>query len=398
MVAEATVEGQGLRVGGRIANRVAGARTAAVRLCDQGGRANHRFTLVLAVVVGLLVLRSWPQLRASFPFGIDLEIPLLAAGHWSSGIPAYPPSAMQVQSGPNLPYLYPPFLLPLLAPVASLPLDPVLDAWFAVCVLAAVWTCRRLGITWLAIPCLLIWPPFGEGLQVGNVQVLLFAAFVAVFYEARDGRARQRLLRPGGDLWNGILAVSVGALKVTQGLPFLYLVRRRLRAAVLGVAVVGGIALATLPLTGLSIYGDWLAQLERASDPAWTVGGIALGHRLGVPDVVPLAIGALIALTVRGGDSAAWLGIALVISTPSAHGYTFLFLLPALLTIRRDLAIPIGGLFLFYYSFPWWLATGLVITAMLGMSRWPELRLAAAEPAELAFDSAPGSLAGEVSV
>jgi hypothetical protein len=177
-----------------------------------------------------------------------------------------------------------------------------------------------------------------------------------------------------------MLAVSVGALKVTQSLPLLYVARRRFRAAILGVVCVGAVVLATLPLTGVSIYWDWLAQLEKASDPTWTVGGMGLGHSLGIPGAVPAAIGIVLALAARGRDSAAWLGIALVISTPSAHGYTFLFLLPALLTIRRDLAIPIGGLFLFYYTTPWWLASGLVVCLMIAAARRPQLRASRPSP------------------
>ena len=344
-------------------------------LADQRGTANKRLTIVIAVVVGGVVLAGVQELRAVFPSGIDLEIPLRAATHWSTGAPVYPPSAMDVQFGPDLPYLYPPFLLPLLSPIAALPREPVIDVWLVLCLLTAVWTCRRLGIPWLAVPCLLAWPPFGEGLVVGNVQIMLFAAFVAVFYQPGDWAPEQRELRPRGDLLNGILAGLVGALKVTQALPVLYLARRRFRAAFLGVAVLGAVALATLPLTGLHIYGDWLSQLQRAADPAWTIGGVALGHRLGIPDTIPIVIGIVMALAIRGRDSVAWLGIALIVATPSVHGYTFLFLLPGLLTIRRDVAIPIGALFIgIYHGYAWWLAWLFVVYFLIASKKWPWLR------------------------
>jgi hypothetical protein len=334
-------------------------------------------TIALAIVVGGLAMVGIPDLRAAFPLGIDLEIPLRAATHWLSGAPVYPPSAMLVESGPDLPYLYPPFLLPLLSPLTSLPRPPLIDVWLILCLLTAVWTCRRLGIPWIAVPCLLAWPPFAEGLLVGNVQILLFAAFVAVFYEPGEGAPEQRDLgsRPGHDLLNGILAALVGALKITQALPTLYLARRRIRAAVLGVAAIGALALVTLPLTGVQIYWDWLAQLQRAADPVWTIGGVAVGHRLGIPDVIPIALGIVLALVVRGRDSAAWLGIALIIATPSVHGYTFLFMLPAMLTIRRDLAIPIGVLFLgVYHGYAWWMAFMFVVYLLVASSRWQWLR------------------------
>jgi hypothetical protein len=281
---------------------------------------------------------------------------------------------MQVQGGPDLPYLYPPFLLPFLAQVASLPHGLVINVWLCICVIAGIWTFRRLAIPWIAVPCFLAWPPTGEALVVGNIQVLLFAAFVAVFYEPRDGVLRQRPLRPGRDLVNGVMAGFLGAIKVGNMLAMLFLARRRIRAALLGCLVFGLIVLATLPLTGIPIYFDWLAQMQRASDPAWVYGGITLSHNIGVPDAVTVAIGIAAALLLRGRDSVAWLGIALILATLNVHGHTFLFLLPALLIIRRDLAIPIGALFLTFWTAPTWAAWCLAGAVLAASYRWPRLR------------------------
>jgi hypothetical protein len=131
----------------------------------------------------------------------------------------------------------------------------------------------------------------------------------------------------------------------------------------------------TLPLTGVAIYGDWLAQLQRAADPNWTTGGVDLGRRIGIPDVVLAAAGIGMALSVRGRDSVAWLGIALLIATSSVHGYTFLFLVPGLLTIRRDLAILLATLFLgVYHGIAWWMACMLVAYLLVAGSHWTWLR------------------------
>jgi len=183
----------------------------------------------------------------------------------------------------------------------------------------------------------LAWPPFAEGLITGNSQILAFAAFVAFLYEPIGGGLRPKELRPACDAVNGVLAAAVGAVKATQLLPILYLARRRFRAAAIGVMALGAVAAAMLPWTGISIYGDWLAQLERAADPSWTIGGVAVGRLLHIPDLALAAAGIAIALAARGRDAGVWLGIALLIATPSVHGYTFLFLLPGLLTISPRL-------------------------------------------------------------
>ncbi len=349
-------------------------RSAFIRVFDQRASANRRLTAGLAVAAAVGVVVGLPDMFTSFPAGVDLEIPLRAASHWANGAPVYPASAMLVEKGPDLPYLYPPFLLPLLAPIAALPRDTVTGLWLILGVLIAVWTCRRLAIPWLAVPFVLAWPPFLEGLITGNVQIVSFAAFVALLYEPADGEARQRDLAAVDDVPNGLLATAVGALKITQLLPVLYLGRRRFRAAVIGLGVLAALAIVTLPFTGLAIYGDWFAQLQRAADPNWSTGGVNLG-RLGIPDVVLAALGIGLALAVRGRDSAAWLGIALVLATSSVHGYTFLFLVPGLLTIRRDMAILLATLFLgVYHGFAWWMACLLVAYFLVAGSRWPWLR------------------------
>jgi Glycosyltransferase family 87 len=368
------------------------------RLFDQRDAWNRRLVVALGLVAGVACLIGVPELIGVFPAGIDFEIPMRAAAHWSSGAPVYPPSAMFVQSGPDLPYLYPPFLLPLLAPIAAMPRPTVTGLWLIFCILCAIWTCRRLAIPWLAVPFVLAWPPFAEGLITGNSQILAFAAFVAFLYEPIGGELRPKELCSARDALNGVLAAAVGALKATQLLPVLYLARRRFRAAAIGVVALGAVAAVMLPWTGVSIYGDWLAQLERAADPSWTTGGVAVGRLLHIPDLALAAAGIAIALAARGRDAGAWLGIALLIATPSVHGYTFLFLLPGLLTIRRDYAILLSTLFLgVYHAIAWWIAFVMVVYLLLASTRWTWLRrpddgvrdVAAADPEPTALEVAP---------
>jgi hypothetical protein len=353
-------------------------RAFAVALFEQGSGANRRLTLVLGLIVGAACLLGLRNMIAGFPAGIDFEIPLRAASRWAGGSQAYPPSAMQVQSGPDLPFLYPPFLLPLLAPLAALPRDIVTGTWLILCAACGVWICRRLAIPWVAVPFVLAWPPFSEGLITGNVQIWSFAAFVALLYEPADGALRQRTFVPAQDALNGILAVGVGALKVTQLLPVLYLARRRRRAVLVGIGAMAALVIAMLPLTGTVVYGDWLAQLSRAADPGWAIGGVGIGRRLGLPDLLPVVLGIAVALSIHGRDSAAWLGIALLTAMPGVHGYAFLFLLPGLLTIRRDFSLLLAVLCLGVDDpLARWTCCLLVTCCLVAMHRWKWLRQAA---------------------
>jgi hypothetical protein len=355
---------------------------------DQRGRIDKGIVVVLALVVGLAVVSRALEVRTYWPAGVDLEIPLRAAARWAVGGQPYQASSMFVQSGPDLPYLYPPYLLPLLAPIASLPRDAVIDLWLAGCLLVSVWTCRRLAIPWPAVPFVLAWPPFLEGLITGNVQVFAFAAFVALFYGPADRASRQRPSEQTRAVPNGLLAAAIGALKVAQLLPLLYLLRRQMRAAIVAVMALAVLTLVTIPFTGAAAYGDWLAQLQRAANPAWAPGGLTFGRSSGIPDAFVIAAGVTIALVARSRDSGAWLGIAMLLATTSVHGYTFLFVLPGLLVIRRDLAIAVAALFLGSYPDAWWLAIGLVATALICMPRWSCLRASGVTIPRQRFDHA----------
>jgi hypothetical protein len=358
-------------------------RWRAALLFRQRSAANQGLTLILAICTAALILWGLPEMWRAFPRGIDLEIPLYAASRWAAHVQPYPPDAMKVVNAPELPYLYPPFLLPLLSPVASLQRWPVIEGWLLFCDACAIWTCRRIGLPWIAVPFALAWPPFAEGLLTGNIQIWSFAAFAAVFCERHDGALRRRDLVPGRDALNGVLAASVGALKVAQSLPLLFLLKHRPRAAVAGIAALAIVALATLPLVGIGSYVDWIAQLRRAADPAWswTIGGVAPGRFLHTPDLLFTGIAVGITLAARGRDTVAWLGIALVLVSPSVHGYTFLFMLPALVTIRRDMALPLACLFLGnYMAFSWWIGVALITACLAAMNRWTWLRVAEAEP------------------
>ena len=128
---------------------------------------------IVAVVGGVVVLLTHPLM-------VDLEIPLRAAERWVSGGEPYLASSFSAPEGYGLPFLYPPPVLPFLAPLLALPRGVVVAAWLAATLGAAVFVARRLGVPWRAVPVVLCWVPFSEGLVGGNAQVLLVAGFVGL--------------------------------------------------------------------------------------------------------------------------------------------------------------------------------------------------------------------------
>ena len=121
-------------------------------------------------------------------FAVDLEIPLRAAERWMAGLPPYQADAFLTEPGATSPFLYPPYLLPLLAVLAELPREVVSVAWVGLLAFVAVAACRRLAIPWPWMPFVLAWPPFSEGIFGGNVQVVVFGAFVFLFWRTATRR------------------------------------------------------------------------------------------------------------------------------------------------------------------------------------------------------------------
>jgi hypothetical protein len=292
---------------------------------------------VVAIAGGVIVLITHPSM-------VDLEIPLRAAERWVHGGEPYLASSFAAPEGYGLPFLYPPAVLPFLGPLLGLPRGVVVAAWLAVTIGAAIFIARRLGAPWPAVPILLSWLPFSEGLVGGNAQVLLVAAYVAVFFDAprSEWRPSPRDPRDGkrGAAADGVLAALTPALKLTQPHGWTALLRRRPAAAVIGLGIVAAVALATLPVVGIGAWQAWIAQLGRAADPTWELRGSSLVQLL--PGVLsPVATGVTIVMVLlaparRLGSTA---GLLLVLGAPSLRSYDILFLLPAMLSVRREVAL-----------------------------------------------------------
>jgi len=291
----------------------------------------------VAVVGGVVVLLT-------HPFMVDLEIPLRAAERWVHGGEPYLASAFTAPEGYGLPFLYPPPVLPFLAPLLALPRVVVDAAWLAATLGAAIFVVRRLGVPWRAVPIVLCWVPFSEGLVGGNAQVLLLAAFVAVFFDPPAGpwRPAPRDPRDRGRpaIADGVFAAVTPALKLTQPHAWAALLRRRPVAALLGLTVMVAIAAATLPLVGVGAWQAWIAQLGRAADPAWALRGSSLVQLLpGILSPVATGLTVLLVLAVPTRRLGAAAGLLLVLGAPSLRSYGVLFLVPAMLAVRRDLAL-----------------------------------------------------------
>jgi hypothetical protein len=317
-----------------------------------------RRLLVGALVVLLVIL----DLKALFGtvvidarFAVDMEIPLRAAERWMAGQPPYLASAFTSEPGATQPFLYPPYVLPLFAVLSEPP--RWLVGWTAVIgmLIAAIVACRRLGIPWVWLPVILTWPPFAEAIFGANVQMLLFAAFVFLFYKVTTDKwqpvARDLDAPEESDIQVGALSVAVGAVKVSQVHAWLYALRHRPRAAIGGAIAALLLVAVTLPITGTSLWFSWLDQLRLASDTTWDLGGFAIPRFLppGVGYVVIVAC--LVAVWFVPRERAgAWVGVLSVIGSLSLHIFGLLFLVPAMLFIRVEAAL-LAAVFIATYSY-----------------------------------------------
>ncbi len=296
-----------------------------------------------ALTVGVIALRL-RDLLTYYPIGVDLEIPLRAASRWVAGGQPYLPEAFDVISGPDLPFLYPPIVLPFLAPLLAVPKIVLFPVWIGLCLAAGVFACRRLALPWWIVPIVLAWPPFAEALLGGNIQVPLFAAFVAVVDRAGGAPFRPRPRDPADAdrpvVVDGLLATVIGAIKVSLAHTWLFLLRRRPRAALLGAAIVVGFGLVTLPLVGIDRWADWVGQAGKSGDPAWQAVGWPLSRAIGrVPGLIVTALSLVAVFVIPVGRAGGWLGILSIVGAPSLHIFGLIFLVPAMLEIRRDVAV-----------------------------------------------------------
>ena len=335
----------------------------------------------LIVLLILLTVRNDLALVRKPHLGVDIEIPLRAADRWLAGGQPYQAQAFITGSGATLPFLYPPVVLPLFAVLSWLPRTPVLLGAFAVMLVAAVVAARRLRIPWLWIPLALLWRPFFEGIVHTNLTILTFLAFIVLFYRRTGSpwRADPRdVSRPDESVVEvGALATVIGAVKVSQPHAWLFVLHYRWRAAAIGALAVVALVLLTLPLTGNQPWFDWLDQLRRAGNPAWTAGGF------GLPRYLPPLVASAIALAcifaiwfVPRQEGGPWVGILSTVGAVSLHQFGLLFLIPGMLMIRLEIALVAACLIATHSGRGAW-AGIILITAAYACSRFAPIRFRA---------------------
>jgi len=290
----------------------------------------------------------------------DLSLDLAAGGRYLNGQQPYLTALMTSYPADEtqLPFLYPPFTLPFFAVLSQLPQVLVFAGWLAASLAGSVAALRWLGVRWAWVAPLLLWPPLFEGIDVGNVAVLTFVLFVAA--------PRRPWLLP-----------AMAVFKLQSAVPSLWLVReRRWSNLAIGVILVGGLVLATLPMVGVAAWSDWfrglqLFQASQAKLPA--LYGLALPRYLPYSAFLIVSLAAVAAAAIVGRRNAglARLGVASVVTSPSLNRHGLLVALPGLLgngelVCWLGMAVTANGI-----AIGWWL---MVAAAAIGTNFFDSTR------------------------
>ncbi len=335
-----------------------GATAAALAAWSVIGR--RRVTPVAAIALAAVAAMLLTDISYLATQGLrDLHLYTGAGDRFLAGQPVYLEGLFTQRPNDlaDYPFLYPPLTLPFFAALALLPAPLVDVVWLAGSLAAALATLRLFGLPWRWAALLVLWPPFFQGLQVGNVAVPLALLFA---------------LAP----WLGAGLVIAAIFKVYSGLASLWLIRERrfgqFAAGVLGVAAA---ALLTLPLVGFEQWRAWWRGLEwfRASQPLLADYLYGFGLTRYLPLAAALAIAAVVAVAAlrsRGRDGLARLGLATAVCSPSLYAHGLLVCLPSFLGLRTRWLWTVLAITAVAPGIGWWLAIGIGLAAW----RLPALR------------------------
>ncbi|MFL5727086.1 MAG: glycosyltransferase 87 family protein [Chloroflexota bacterium] len=265
---------------------------------------------------------------------LDLRIYLAAGERFVTGLPAYQFTPLQAVPSEvaEYPFLYPPPFLPIAAALSQLPLMVVGSASIVASTVACVAALRLVGVRWLWVPILLLWPPFIEAIWVGNVVVYgLLILAIAVWRPRRAG-----------------VLVAGPLFKPQFAIPALWLVRgRRWRPLFEGLLVVGIVVLVTLPLLGIAAWVDWIRGLLAWQTSVQTMpilNSFALARDLPYGAFLVLAGAAVVwGLLPRGLAGLRRLGVASVVASPSLYRHGLLEMIPAMVVLDFDVLLVVVG-------------------------------------------------------
>ncbi|HEY6057669.1 MAG TPA: glycosyltransferase family 87 protein, partial [Candidatus Limnocylindrales bacterium] len=315
------------------------------------GRLGPTGMLASAALAGMLVTdltMFWTQdLR-------DLHLYLKAGANYLDGNRVYLDRLITERPADltDYPFLYPPLTLPFFAVLAELPRSLVDGAWVIASGGLAIGGLRAIGLPWRWCAAALVWPPFAQGLYVGNVAMPVFALFAAA-------------------PWLGLGLVVAAIFKLYSGIGALWLVRERhLGALVAGVLVTIGLVVTTLPLTGIDRWLEWLSGLGWYSRSQPLLPGFLYG--IGLPRYVPAPVGVAAGLLVlaaairaRGHVGLARVGVATVAASPSLFPHGLLVVVPSLVTLPPMAFWLAIGITSVAPGLAWWAAIGLLIASWL---------------------------------
>ncbi len=292
--------------------------------------------LAMALLSDYLLAQDWQR---------DLHIYLLAGANYMNHAAVYTTIALQSQPKAGvefLPFVYAPPTLPFFGLLSELPRRLVDVLWVAGSVAAVLASLRTFGLAWRWALLALIWPPVEQGLFSGNVVIPSLLILAAA-------------TRIGAGLALGPV------LKPQNGIVLLWLLRERAwRPLGVGLLAVLLLVAATLPLTGIELWRQWidgLFALQQSMRYSPGLYGVGLGRYLPMWAFVAVAaVTVLGALWVRGREGLARLGLASAVASPALYIHGFVFAIPSFLRLRAE----------------WlWLAAGL--TCVYG---WPGPQLA----------------------
>lgn len=280
----------------------------------------------------------------------------------------------------HLPFVYPPFTIPLFEILAAIPEPLALALWEAASVLAVVAAFWLLGVRgrWLVV--LLAWPAPAVGIAVGNVASFTFLLYALGFRF-------------------GVPLVLSGIFKFQSAIPSLWLVReRRWREIATGIGVIAVLCLLSVPIVGVQTWFDWpgaLRSFQGTLQDLPSAYGQAFQRSLGpvvALGVTVIAIG--FAFLARGRAGLARFGFASVVGSPTLYPHGLSPLLAGVLFLGPEC------LWLFLGLDQWthglgisgaWLAIAFAGTALL-VVRGDDLRLPGdLEPSRADVHPAAGS-------